>query len=336
MKRHAMKAALAVSAFLFLSAPSAEASTDALRAEAYFNAIAGGNAETIASFYADKAEFHWVGGPLAGVYTGKAQIKGVWKRFSEEAGDIDYKVLEVSESQNGKVSTVTARVDFIGPKKIPVKFILMYENGKIVKEIWQVEKPTSTPPAGGPVAAAKAEPVPETPAPAASPTVTAAVPAPAPAAPSTTPAPVAATATPPASPPAPAATIATVTEQPPTAKERATASAHAQGDAKMDVPAKREAKEGEHDYLPPSARKAAAVPTPDKAAKAPPSKQKPKLAKKDDKPEKADKKRTEARRDDDGYYDDDDYDYDYGYERPRHYGYWGPRRFRFGFGYYPY
>jgi len=142
----------AASALFLLGIQTVAAGTDRVRAEAYFNAISGGNAETIASFYADNAEFHWVGGPLAGVYTGKAQIKGVWERFSKAAGDINYKVLELSESQKGKRSTVTARVNFIGPKEVPVRFIMIYENGKIVNEVWEVDKPV--------VGYAKADPKP--------------------------------------------------------------------------------------------------------------------------------------------------------------------------------
>ena len=153
MNKTALKTlAGAASALFLLGIQTAAAGTDRVRAEAYFNAISGGNAETIASFYADNAEFHWVGGPLAGVYTGKAQIKGVWERFSKAAGDINYKVLELSESQKGKRSTVTARVNFIGPKEVPVRFIMIYENGKIVNEVWEVDKPV--------VGYAKADPKP--------------------------------------------------------------------------------------------------------------------------------------------------------------------------------
>ncbi len=145
----------AASALFLLGIQTVAAGTDKVRAEAYFNAISGGNAETIASFYADNAEFHWVGGPLAGVYTGKAQIKGVWERFTKAAGDINYKVLELSESQKGKRSTVTARVSFIGPKEVPVRFIMVYENGKIVNEVWEVDKPVVGYAKADPKAAAK-------------------------------------------------------------------------------------------------------------------------------------------------------------------------------------
>lgn len=141
MNKIALKAAAAaISLTLFLNIQAVQASTDKVRAEAYFNAISGGNAETITSFYADKAEFHWVGGPLAGIYTGKAQIKTAWQMFGQAAGDLDHKVMEIAESKNGRVSTVTARVNFIGPREVPVKFIMMYEDGKIINQIWQLDK----------------------------------------------------------------------------------------------------------------------------------------------------------------------------------------------------
>src|SRR5262245_10728177 len=101
MKKSAL-ACLAAAAFVSYL-PCAQsvyaAGTEELRAKAYFNAIAGGNADTIASFYAEKAEFHWVGGPLAGIYKGKSQIKDVWQKFGQAAGDMKHQVLEISESQ---------------------------------------------------------------------------------------------------------------------------------------------------------------------------------------------------------------------------------------------
>jgi hypothetical protein len=145
-------AAAASVSFLLGAQSASAASTDELRAKAYFQAIAGGNAETIASFYAEKAEFHWVGGPLAGIYKGKPQIQGVWRKFVDAAGEMKHKIVEISESRNGRISTVTAKVNFIGPKEVPVKFILMYEDGKITNEIWQVDKE--------PQSYAKAEPAP--------------------------------------------------------------------------------------------------------------------------------------------------------------------------------
>lgn len=156
-------AAIAASSVLLLAAAPASAGPDAVRAKAYFNAISGGDAETIASFYADDAEFHWIGGPLAGVYNGKDKIKAVWEKFSKAAGALDHDVLQLSESANGKLSTVTARVKFKGQGEVPVKFIMTMKDGKIASEVWQVDK------AGAAEAKADAKTAVRAPAPAAGP-----------------------------------------------------------------------------------------------------------------------------------------------------------------------
>ena len=135
---------IAASSLVLLCVAPAYAGADAVRAEAYFNAISGGNADTITSFYADDAEFHWIGGPLAGVYKGKDKIKGLWDKFSKAAGDLDHEVLQLSESANGKTSTVTASVMFKGEGEVPVKFIMIYKDGKIASEVWQVDKAAAT------------------------------------------------------------------------------------------------------------------------------------------------------------------------------------------------
>jgi ketosteroid isomerase-like protein len=132
--------AIAASTAMLLGIYPVKAGVDAVRAEAYFNAISGGNAETITSFYADDAEFHWIGGPLAGVYKGKDKIKTVWEKFAKAAGELDHEVLQLSESANGKTSTVTALVKFKGEGEVPVKFIMVYKDGKIASEVWKVER----------------------------------------------------------------------------------------------------------------------------------------------------------------------------------------------------
>jgi ketosteroid isomerase-like protein len=132
--------AIAASSFMLLGIAPVYAGVGAVRAEAYFNAISWGNADTITSFYADDAEFHWVGGPLAGVYKGKDKIRGVWDRFTKAAGDINHQVMQLSESANGKTSTVTASVMFRGEGEVPVKFIMVYKDGKIASEVWQVDR----------------------------------------------------------------------------------------------------------------------------------------------------------------------------------------------------
>jgi ketosteroid isomerase-like protein len=310
MKKSALAylAAAASVSYLLGAHGAAAATTDELRAKAYFQAIAGGNADTVASFYADKAEFHWVGGPLAGIYKGKTQIRGVWQKFIEAAGTVKHKVVEISESHNGKISTVTARVNFIGPKEVPVKFILTYEDGKITSEIWQVDKEPET--------YAKAEPAPAAETPAAQPE------------PEEQPAEAAA---PPEQQPGeePRHVIATITTSPPPpAPEPRPATPEIRQPSPDTKTAAAEIERPAHD---------AAVPPPPEKRAAEPLAPRKKMAQM-----KKPKRKATARNDyDDDYYEDDDYYYRRW--RPRRYYYYGYRPYqdydygyRLGYGYYRY
>jgi ketosteroid isomerase-like protein len=303
MKKGALAylAAAASVSYLLGAQNVAAASTDELRAKAYFNAIVGGNAETIASFYAEKAEFHWVGGPLAGIYKGKEQIKDVWQKFSKAAGDMKHQVLEISESKNGKISTVTARVKFIGPKEVPVKFILMYENGKITNEIWQVDKPetyaTVEPAPASQTAKATAAPEPaEQPAD---------------------------TASPPADQTAaekPREVIVAITTSPPASGPAATSTESQQDQASTATPPTPEKRTA--DYLPPEKKAADPAAPGKKAADTAPRKKVANV-------KKPDRKSIDGR----DYYDEDEED-DYEDYRPRryYYGYQPYYRPYYGYG----
>ena len=49
----------------------------------------------------------------------------------------------VQESGNPKGDTVTANVVFAGKTTIKVRYIMMYRDGKLVNEIWQID-PSAT------------------------------------------------------------------------------------------------------------------------------------------------------------------------------------------------
>jgi ketosteroid isomerase-like protein len=274
-------AAVAASSLMLLGIAPASAGADAVRAEAYFNAISGGNVDTITSFYADDAEFHWVGGPLAGVYKGKDKIKGVWDRFTKAAGDLDHEVLQIAESANGKTSTVTARVKFKGEGEVPVKFIMVYKDGKIASEVWQVDKAgaTSAKADGKPESAPQPQPQPQPKAVQAK----AEPKAPSPVPPAVKAAPVAATPTPaPVAAPAPAARPAA-----PAAAERKLAQAPDQPPAELDdEPGGPEAEDRPEDADAPEADTAEAGPSPEDADTPPAPGRKAEIApEKDFKPE---------------------------------------------------
>jgi ketosteroid isomerase-like protein len=302
--------AFAISSFVLLGTAPAFAGADSIRAEAYFNAISGGDAETITSFYADDAEFHWVGGPLAGVYKGKDKIRAVWEKFSKAAGALNHEVLQLSESANGRVTTVTARVKFKGEGEVPVKFVMIYKEGKIASEVWQVDK-TSPATARNDAkpetkAEAKVEPKPEA-KPEVKPEAKAEAKPQAKAEPETTGAPL------------PTAAVIN-----PVAPERAAPPARSTPDQVAEAEANAPAAEDD-DYLPKSAKPGqagTAAPAPAAAAPAAPTKP---AAERKAKTAEAPKPRKRRYRD----YDDDDYrGYGHGYR-----GYGGGYGDGYGYGY---
>ena len=107
-------------------------------AKAHFNAIGAGNVDGIMSQYAGDATFQWVGGPLNGAYTGTDKIQEVWSKFSKN-GPFEVNVSNVDTSANDKGATVTANVEFKGRAVVKVRYVLVYRDGKLVNEVWQID-----------------------------------------------------------------------------------------------------------------------------------------------------------------------------------------------------
>lgn len=129
-KMFAAIALLSVSSITF-----AGASDDA---QVHFKAIAAGNVEQIMQAYGDNASLQWVGGPLNGAYTGNEKIKETWGKFAKNA-PLDVTVGKIEESSNDKGSTVSANVEFKGKNVIKVRYVLVYREGKLVSEVWQID-----------------------------------------------------------------------------------------------------------------------------------------------------------------------------------------------------
>ena len=106
---------------------------------AHVKAIAAGDVDRIMSGYSDTAVFQWVGGPLDGVYTGSAAIRGVWSKFAKGNAPLSAKLDVLTASTNPKGSTVTANVVFSGKKTIKVRYVMLYRGGRLVNEIWQID-----------------------------------------------------------------------------------------------------------------------------------------------------------------------------------------------------
>lgn len=127
--------AFAASSVTALAGPAAD------QAKAHFAAIAAGDIAKITADYGDKASFQWVGGPLDGHYADADAIKAVWTKFTTAQGRLDLDVKSLDEAVNPKGATVTANVVFKGKAPIPVRYVLVYREDKIVSEVWQINPP---------------------------------------------------------------------------------------------------------------------------------------------------------------------------------------------------
>ncbi|MEX3672245.1 hypothetical protein [Paraburkholderia phenoliruptrix] len=88
--------------------------------------------------------FHWVGGPLDGTYTGVDAIRDVGK-IHEGPGADEGSVGQVEEASNPEGASVTANVAFEGKQPIRVPYMLTYRDARIVSETWQINaKPAKT------------------------------------------------------------------------------------------------------------------------------------------------------------------------------------------------
>ena len=128
---------LVATALLAFSTAALAGPTD--DANAHFKAIAAGNVEQTMLDYADNAVFQWVGGPLNGAYIGNDKIRDVWSKFAKGNAPLELSVSKVEESSNASGSTVTANLELKGKATIKVRYVLVYREGKLVNEVWQID-----------------------------------------------------------------------------------------------------------------------------------------------------------------------------------------------------
>ena len=133
-----MKRFVAAVAVSVLSA-AAFAGQPAEDARQHFQAIAAGDIAQLSRNYAEQAQLNWVGGPLDGTYAGAEAIRSVWDKFAKSQGPLKLTVSDLQESANPKGSTVSANVLFEGKQPIKVRHVLVYRDGKLVSETWQVD-----------------------------------------------------------------------------------------------------------------------------------------------------------------------------------------------------
>ncbi|RZJ96104.1 MAG: nuclear transport factor 2 family protein [Novosphingobium sp.] len=133
-----MKTLLAAIAILTAGASAALAGPAGDMAKAHIEAIAKGDTSAVTAAYAPSATLHWVGGPLDGIYTGP-EIAATWAKFAKAQTGLKATVVEMRESMNPKGATVVADVVFANDNKIPVRYVMMFRDGKLTDEIWQID-----------------------------------------------------------------------------------------------------------------------------------------------------------------------------------------------------
>lgn len=133
-----MKVSILTAASLFAVSTFALAGP-AEDANAHFKAIAAGDVAKITQTYASNAALQWVGGPLDGTYAGADKIKEVWSNFVKAQGMLELTMGKLEESANPKGATITANVEFKGKSSIKVRYVLVYREGQLVNEVWQID-----------------------------------------------------------------------------------------------------------------------------------------------------------------------------------------------------
>lgn len=130
-------------AVLLLSASAAMAGPAGDLAKSRITSIAAGDLAAVTGVYAPGARLHWVGGPLDGTYEGPEALMAVWTKFFKAQGPQQPHIAALSEAANPKGATVTADVAFAGKAKVKVRYVLVYRDGKLVDEVWQVNPAAS-------------------------------------------------------------------------------------------------------------------------------------------------------------------------------------------------
>jgi|SRR6185369_6630380 ketosteroid isomerase-like protein len=108
-------------------------------AQRHLGAIAGNDIDALMSTYADGATMQWIGGPLDGTYAGREQLMDLWTRFAKAQGKLDLAVFKIEEYGNPKGATVSANARYRGNAQTKVRHVIVYRDGKIVSEVWQID-----------------------------------------------------------------------------------------------------------------------------------------------------------------------------------------------------
>jgi hypothetical protein len=113
---------------------------DEAKGKAHLDAVAAGDIETLMRDYAEDAYMDWIGGPLDGRYRGKAAIRAVWEKFiaANNGQPRPVKRSEIEPYTSPKGVSLEASAEYGGKTPVKVWHVLVYRDGEMTTEIWQV------------------------------------------------------------------------------------------------------------------------------------------------------------------------------------------------------
>jgi len=138
----AFRFALTVAGFLLFGLVQAAQAgpLDEAKAKAHLQAVASGDLDALMRDYPEDAYMDWVGGPLDGRYRGKAAIREVWKKFIANNGGKPRpaKFGKLEAYGNPKGVSIAVAAEYGGEKPVNVWHVLVYRDGELATEIWQI------------------------------------------------------------------------------------------------------------------------------------------------------------------------------------------------------
>jgi ketosteroid isomerase-like protein len=133
--------AIVASFWLFGFAHAVQAGPlDEAKAKAHLQAVAAGDMDALMRDYPADAYMDWVGGPLEGRYRGKEAIGEVWKKFiaSNHGKPRPAKLGKLESHGNPKGNSFAVSAEYGGEKPVKVWHVLVYRDGELTTEIWQI------------------------------------------------------------------------------------------------------------------------------------------------------------------------------------------------------
>ncbi len=125
---------------LMIFQPSFAGPLDESKAKAHLDAVAAGNLDALMADYPDDVYLDGVGGPVDGRYRGKAAVREVWKKFiaANEGKPRPATFGKLESYANPKGVSVEAKAEYGGLKPVKVWHVLVYRDGSLATELWQI------------------------------------------------------------------------------------------------------------------------------------------------------------------------------------------------------